>query len=212
MEGVVPGGDGQAAAFNVQLLLGVHGVVHRGVDVQGQLPDGQAGRPLLVGGGPGLDAVFAVGRHVQSAGAAQGDLRAVLTFDDGVLRAVVVRVGLVVVLLRVRQGVHRAVGGHDGHFGGFVAGDGGAVSTGQRQAVQHQHHAGGALLHGDGAVGAAARQDIGPGGVDGQLRAVDLISVIVPLLNGDAAVGEAQRRLPAGGIVLCRQGGGRQHR
>ena len=205
MDGVVSGGDGEGAALYVQGLLGVDGVVDRGVDGEGQLTDGQGRLALLGGGGAGLDAVFAVGGDGQAAGAAQGHLGAVLALDDGVFRRFVVGIFVVVVVLSaVGQAVDGALRRDDGDLGGLIAGDGGGVGAGEGQTVQHQRHAGGALLHGNGAVGAGAGDGVGARAGDGEGRAVDLIAGVAAVLGGDAAVGKGED----GGVFQGIEGAG----
>ena len=192
MQSVVPGGDGQRAAFNGQQLLGVHRVVDRRVDGQRQLPDGQGRLTLLGGGGSGFDAVFTVGVDGQAAGAAQRYPGAVLALDDRVLRVLVVGIALIIVLHAVGEHVDAAGCGVDGHLRGLIAGDGRGVGTGQVQPVQHQRYAGGAFFHGNGAVAARAGEYVCARAVDGQRRAVDLIAGVVAIGRGHAAAGERQ--------------------
>ena len=124
----------KGAAFHIQKLLGVYGVIDRGVDGQRQLPNRQRG--ILCGFAvrrAGLYAVFAVGVQGQAAAAAQHHLRAVLAFDNGVLGIGVVRVVGVVVLGGIGQRVGRAVGSNDRNNAGFSAGYGGGGAAGQAE-------------------------------------------------------------------------------
>ena len=194
VNGVVSGENGQGAALHIQQLLGVDGVVDRRIDGQRQLPDGQGGLALLGGGRAGLDAVLAVGVDGQRAAAAQRHLRAVLALDDGVFRLGVVGIAVVIVFRRVGQAVGGAVRHHDDHLCGLAAEDGRGVGAGQRQSVQRQRHAGGALFDLNGAVGAGSRHHISACPVDGQGSAVDLIAGVAAVLGGDAAVGKGKGR------------------
>ena len=64
VQGIVPGGNGQSAAFHIQGGFCIDGIIYRCGDVQCQLPDGEAGIPFAFGGSAGFDAVFAVCNHV----------------------------------------------------------------------------------------------------------------------------------------------------
>ena len=171
VDGIVPGVDGQAAAGNVQQGFRVDGIVDGSVNSQCQVLDRQAGLPVL-GIRTGLNAVFPLGGNGQAAGTAEDDLGAVLALDDGVLRVLIVRVIFIVVLLPVRQGAGAVY--LNGDLGALVAGNGSPVRSGKGQILQHQGYPGGALLHGDAAVGAAAGKHIGTGLGNRHMGAVDL--------------------------------------
>ena len=189
VNGIVSGGDGKDAAFDGQQLLGVDGVVDGGADIQRYIPDGEGCLAVLIGGLAGLDAVFAVGREIQRAAAADGDGGAILALDDGVFRAAVIGVAGVVVPLGVGQGVFRAASRQNGDRCGLAAGDGGGIGAGEGQTLQYQRYANGALFDFDGAVGATAGDGVGARAFDGESGAVNVIAA-VPAGDGDAAVRE----------------------
>ncbi len=140
MDGIIPRRDGQVSAFHIEQLFRIDGIVHQRLDVQRQLPDGQAGVPV-VQRGAGFDAVLAQRVHGQRTAAAEDDLRAVLALDHGLFGVLVVGGIVRVVGLAVGQGIFRPVRHRDGHPGGFAADHGGGVGAGQGQAVQQQHDA-----------------------------------------------------------------------
>ena len=195
VEGIVTGGEGQIAAFDIQGGFRVDAVVVGGLDVQRQLPDGETGLPLGLGGGTGLDAVFPLGQDVQGAAALKRHLGAVLAFDHGVFGAGIA--GVIAVVFRVLQGVLRAVRCYNGHLGALAADNGGGGFGGQLQPTEHQGHAGGALPDLDAAVGTLAGEQIGPGLINGQGRAVDFQTG--EIRGGDGGI----RKGDGGGLTGC---------
>ena len=199
---VIPRREGEGAALHIQRRLRVHRVVHRCVDVQRQLPDGQ-GRLAVRRCGPGLDAVLAVRLHVQRSRAAEHGLRAVLALDDGVFCVGIA--GFVVVALRIRQRVFRPCGDFNGDLASLAADDGGGGFRGERQPVQHQRHAVCTLFHRHAAIGATAVEHIGAGIGDGQIRSVDLHAVCRS--RRDLTVAELNFRAADGCGILFLVGG-----
>ena len=129
MDGIVSGIDGQAAAGNVQQGFRIDGIVDGGINSQCQVPDRQAGLPIL-GIRAGLNAVFPLGGNGQAAGTAEDDLGAVLALDDGVLRVLIVRVIFIVVLLPVPQDAGAVY--LNGDLSALVAGNGSPVRSSKR--------------------------------------------------------------------------------
>ena len=106
-----------------------------------------------------LDAVFSVGVHVDRACAADGDVRAVLAFDDRVFNVGVKRlvgVDVVVVEFVVGEIVDCARRGKDRNAAALIAGDGCRGSRSEGQAVQHKGDIGDVFLDDDRAVCAIA--------------------------------------------------------
>ena len=147
MQRNVCGSEVQRAAFDGEILLGIDCVIDGGIDAQRQLTDGEGDFAFLCGGRAGLDAVFAVGVECQRPGAAEGDGRAVLAFDDGIFGDFVAGIRFIIVRGGVGQDIFRSVCGDDDDFARFVAGDRRSVGACQAQTAQDQPHTGCALLN-----------------------------------------------------------------
>lgn len=96
---------------------------------------------------PDLMPFFAVGVECQRPGAAEGDGRAVLAFDDGIFGVFVTGIRFIIVRGGVGQDIFRSVCGDDDDFARFVAGDRRSVGACQAQTAQDQPHTGCALLN-----------------------------------------------------------------
>ena len=187
VDGVVPGGNGEAAAQQGDVIVGVDAVVDC-VDVHGHAVENEAG---IV---PGLDAVLGVAVDRQGAVAGHIDLGIGLGLEGSAVKGIrhvrIFRI-LIIRVFVVRQ--NHVAGDDDLDLGLLVDGNGRTRGAGQIQILEHQNHAGGTLLDRNIAVGTAAGNDIGAGRGDLNLAVIigdgDIGGVFVICLQGSRAVG-----------------------
>ena len=201
-DAVVFGSDIQRAVFDLHGAVGGETGV-RGLEIQGHAAvDGDGG------GAAALDRVLAGGAvGVQRAGSGDGEARPGLDLDRRALKGVGdgrVRALLVRGVLRVGEGVR--AGDDEGDPGLLIAAKRRGGRAREREIAENERHADRALLHGDRAVRAAARDGVGSGGIDRKIRAADLKSPGGVARGGDAGIreceGHVRRRVRRG----CRAG------
>ena len=170
MQRIIPGGEGEGAAFHRQRRFRIDCIVHGGIDGKRQVTDGQGGFAVLRCRA-GFDAVFAVRPEGQRPAAAKHHPGAVLALDNGVFR--IGAAGFVIIGGGIGEGIFGSGCRFDGDLAALAAKDGGAVLTGEGQTVEHQRNAAHPLFHLHTAIGAAAGKQIGACTGDGQGGAVD---------------------------------------